>query len=155
MTDPKLEPVSVITSLAHRSGDAVRVVIHLPGLDLPAGEALLRCVEPGGRRVRVPGTVTVAEAGVHVEALIPAARLRGAVWRLAVKAAGTDVWVPVEARLLANRRQPIALLPGPRPVTRMPEPVPVAPTRSTKSSVAKLATRATGLRRRVEARLRR
>jgi len=143
---PEREPVSVITSLAHRRGGDVRVVLHLPGLDLPPGAGLLRCSNADGRRVRRPATVTSASEGVHVEALFPAARLRGDVWRLAVKSKESDAWRPVEARVLVSPRQPVALLPGPRPVTRLPEPVPAGQGR------AALVTR---LRRRVAARLHR
>jgi hypothetical protein len=145
MAEELREPVSAIASLAHRRGDDVRVVLHLPGLDLPAGPGQMRCVASGGRRVRRPATVTAPGDGVLVEALFPAARLRGAVWRLAVRAGDGD-WHPVEARLLVNRRQPVALLPGPRPVTRLPEPAPVTATGTP------LRTR---LRRRIAARLRR
>ncbi|MET1059346.1 MAG: hypothetical protein ABWX84_07100 [Nocardioides sp.] len=145
---PEKEPVSVVTSLAHRRGGDVRVVLHLPGLDLPPGSGLLRCSNADGRRVRRPATITAADEGVRVEALFPAGRLRGAVWRLAVKAATDDAWLPVEARVLVGPRQPVALLPGPRPVTRLAEPVP-ADLPSTRDPI--LAR----LRRRVAARLRR
>ena len=148
MADRTIAPVSEITSLAHRAGDDIRVVLHLPEADLPAGDASLRCSVRGGRRVVADATVVAADEGVHVEALVPADRLRGAVWRLAVRAAETDEWLPVRARLLANRRQPVALLPGPRSVTRLPEPVPV--TRPT--TRAPLLIR---VRRRVAARLHR
>jgi hypothetical protein len=48
------------------------------------------------------------------------------VWTLAlVGGAGAERRVqPVEARLLTSRKQPLALLPGPTPATRMPPPAP-------------------------------
>lgn len=147
MTEREPTPVSVITSLAHRSNGAVHVVLHLPVVDLPPGPGVLRCAGRG-RRVRAAATITAADTGVLVEATFAGDRLRRAVWRLAVKAQGTEEFVPVEARLLTSRRQPVALLPGPAPVTRLAEPAAPAPTPTP-------ASRWERVRRRISARLRR
>ena len=59
-----------------------------------------------------------------LEATIPASRLGRGIWSLAFRPAPGTPFEPIEARLLTGARQPISLIPGPVPKTRLPEPSP-------------------------------
>lgn len=108
--------VDLTTSYAQRTGGTIRVVLGLddssgagPSLRLRSRKRVATAViEPGS----TPGTV---EARV--------ANLPPGVWRLSLGTEEGDA-VPLEARLVAVRKQPVALLPGPRPATKMAPPQP-------------------------------
>ncbi len=120
-------PVDLTTSFAQRAEGGVRLVLGLP--DRPEGASELRLTS-GKRRVTAP--VVSAGPGDVVEVLIPGGELPAGVWKLSLCTAGDPV--VLEARLLANRRQPVALLTGQTPSTRMappvPKEVPAAPART-------------------------
>jgi hypothetical protein len=114
--------VGILDSLAWRSEGEVRVALHLPTVET-GGEVQVR-FRTGNRRVRRPGTARAYPTGTMVEVSAPAQRLAGGTWRIAVRWGDNEAFTPLEARLLVRRGQPIALLAGPRPRTRMPEPLP-------------------------------
>ncbi len=117
MTPPE---VGFLDSLAWRVGDRVHVSLHLPAVE-PAETVEVR-FRDGERRVRVPGRVSAADEGSMVDVEVPARRVAGGLWRIAVRLGDAESFTRVEARLLVRPDQPIALLPGPAPRTRMPEP---------------------------------
>ena len=111
-------PLELSASYAHRVGDHLHVVLQLADAgagDVPA-ELELRA---GKRTVRVP----VTAAGAGLDAVVPLARLRPGLWRVALVGPDGDVR-PVQGRLLNSRRQPVALLPGPVPSTQLAPPQP-------------------------------
>ena len=114
--------VGILDSLAWRSEGEVRVALHLPTVET-GGEVEVR-FRTGNRRVRRPGTTRAFQRGTMVEVSAPAQRLAGGTWRIAVRWGDAKAFTPVEARLLVRRGQPIALLAGAPPRTRMPEPLP-------------------------------
>lgn len=117
------QPVEAISSLAHRTEDGTRVVLHLPDLTVTGDSVTVRFSKPG-TRFRHPARVSPASSGVLLDLTVPAPRLSSGVWKLAVQP-GSDVpFVKLEARLLTERTQPVALLPGPTPATRMAPPDP-------------------------------
>jgi hypothetical protein len=127
-----VQSVEVISSLAHRQGDQIRLVLHLPeAAAQPAAPVEVR-LRAGKRKFIEPATARPATPGVILEATIPASRLGRGIWSLAFRPAPGAPFEPIEARLLTAVRQPISLIPGPVPKTRLPEPSPTVrtPTRS-------------------------
>lgn len=112
--------VGFLDSLAWRVDDLVHVVLHLA--DVPVHDAVEVRFRDGERRVRVAGRSAPAPEGSLVEVEVPARRLAGGLWRIAVRLDDAEAFTPVQARLLVRRGQPVALLPGPEPRTRLPEP---------------------------------
>jgi hypothetical protein len=117
--------VDVSASFAQRTGQDVRVVLAVDDLPELPEPTVLR-LNNGKRNVRAPLARRGTAEGTVLESSIPMATLRPSVWTLAlVGGAGATRRVhPVEARLLTSRKQPLALLPGPTPATRMPAPAP-------------------------------
>ena len=126
-------------SFAHRAGGEVRVRLRLPAGTLQAGPAAVG-LGVGRKGFQVPADVTTDEQGATVDFAAPGARLRQRVWSLAVHPSPDAPAVPVEARLLARRDQPVALLPGPVPTTRLPEPAPRAETNPALRAARRLPT---------------
>lgn len=127
-------PIDPVASHARRDGDDVRVVLTLDDdLSAVAGEALFRrrvWLRAGHRagdgepdRVRVLAEVTRAAKPVVV-ARLPLERLARGTWNLWLRIGQGGRLVRLEARLLVTDPavQPLALLVGPRPDTRMPAP---------------------------------
>jgi hypothetical protein len=121
-----VQSVEVISSLAHRQGDQIRLVLHLPEAAAPPAASVEVRLKAGKRRLIEPATVRPATPGVILEATIPAQRLARGIWSLAFRPAPGAPFEPIEARLLTGPRQPISLIPGPVPKTRLPEPRPAA-----------------------------
>ena len=117
-------------SYAHRVGDDVHVVLELADPGAAGGPTQLE-LRTGKRSVRVP----VTGGDRSLDSLVPSARLRPGLWRLALVGSDGDVR-PVQGRLLNSRRQPVALLPGPTPTTQMAPPQP-APTPAPSSGRAR------------------
>ena len=128
-------PVVAVDSWARRVGDAVRVVVVLEDdLRDEVGDALttrrtwlrlMRTVDGEREQTRVlveatPGPRPRLVADVPLETVAPST------WNLALRLGQGGPLVPLEARLLVTdtARQPLALLAGPRPETRMPAPAP-------------------------------
>lgn len=132
---PEPAPVRAVDSYARRVGDDVQVVIVLEDdLRDRVGQALtnrrvwLRLGRQVGEervRFRVPAEVTAGERP-RVTATVPLAEATPGTWNLALRVGQDGPVVPLEARLLTTDPavQPIALLAGPRPATKMEEPAP-------------------------------
>jgi hypothetical protein len=126
--------VAVATSHARRVGDEVYLLLELLDADLPTGDAEMRLVL-GERRAKVPATVSAPGSGVLVACTVPAhVRGRGA-WHLALRPAGATSFKRIDARLIVHRDQPVAVLPGPAPKTRLAAPAPRVAERSTAGAV--------------------
>ncbi|MFC4783171.1 hypothetical protein ACT8ZV_01755 [Nocardioides sp. MAHUQ-72] len=119
----RLERVDVAASYARRDDEGVHLVLLLPDLETGSGPVVVR-LRDGERTVRRPAVVSTDADGVRLELVLPAAKLGRGVWRLAVRTAPDAPFTRIEARLLTGRKQPVALLPGPTPATRMPAPEP-------------------------------
>lgn len=118
------QPVDIIASLAHRQGKGIRLVLHLPELEvLDVATVPVRFTD-GNRSVRRSATVTPVNEGILLELTVAAKRLGRGIWTLALRPETPGRFVGIEARLLTGRRQPVALIPGPVPDTRLPEPRP-------------------------------
>jgi hypothetical protein len=120
MSDQAELTVELSASYAHRAGEDVHLVVQLADGATVGTPAQLQ-LTAGKQLKRVPVTVTPTADGLLLDGRVPAATLRPGVWRIAV-AGGDAAPVPVEARLLNSRKQPIALLPGPLPTTQLPPP---------------------------------
>lgn len=119
--------VQAESSYARRSGADVRLVLHLPDRGPVTGDrASLRLTSRKGRReAEAAAEVRAAgDAGVLLEARVPRRALPPAVWGLAVTADSDAPATRLQARLLTSDAQPVALLPGPVPRTRMAPPTP-------------------------------
>ena len=109
-------------SFAHRAGGEVRVRLRVPAGSLAAGPSAVR-LSAGRRTSGSPPTSPPTSRGSPSTSPLPAPGCGGGgsgPWRSA--RGRTPPAVSVEARLLARRDQPVALLPGPVPSTRLPEP---------------------------------
>jgi hypothetical protein len=112
-------------SWALRHGDAVRVLVRIPGTSLPPSPVVVR-LSNGRRDLEVPATAgTDADAGT-LAFEVPQGELGRTAWRMAIQRSPGAPFIQVQARLLAVDGAPVALLPGPVPATRMPAP-PVRP----------------------------
>jgi hypothetical protein len=137
MATSKSVPVEAIASYAHRSGEDIHLVVTVPEIDLADGPVDLRFSD-GSRRFREAATARAEGSGAVIEARVPAARFGRPVWRIAVRSSEAEPFQPLQVRLLARADLPVALLPGPKPATRMAPP----PPRSQGSRPAMLARRA-------------
>lgn len=116
-------------SYAHRVAEDLHVVLQLADRDGSDGfgsDGLAHLELRAGKQVvRAPVT---SRDGV-LEASVPSAGLRPGLWRLALAATDGRA-LPVQARLLNSRKQPVALLPGPVPSTQLAPPQPSSPATS-------------------------
>jgi hypothetical protein len=124
VTDPLT--VDLTLSYAYRSGGDIRVVLVLPEATGASQFTWLR-LRNAKRTVRVEVAPTTTADGTLVDVTIPAPRLGRSVWKLALLSENAPRAVALQARLLTSRTQPVALLPGPEPTTRMPPPKPRPP----------------------------
>jgi hypothetical protein len=118
-------PVDVTASFAQKAGQDVRVTLSVPDLpDLPQPTVLR--LNNGKRNVRAPLVPGTSSQGTLLQSTVAASTLKPGLWTLAlVGGEGPERRVqPLEARLLTSNKQPLALLPGPTPETRMPAPRP-------------------------------
>jgi hypothetical protein len=145
--------VDPIGSYAHRAGDEIHVVLSLVD-GVVDGDSVTMRLGNGDRTVRCQAKVTTSPQGVVLDLRAPAKKLGRGVWGLAYRAQPGGELTRLEARLLTGARQPIALIPGPRPATRMPEPTPTAPPAGGGGRVARLVRRVRSGTGRVRRRLR-
>lgn len=120
---PQTVTVDETLSFAHRDAGIVKVRLRLPGESIEAGRARMG-LSSGARRFKVAADVTSDEQGVTVDFTAAGAKLQQRVWSLTLHPSSDAPAVHVQARLLARPDQPVALLPGPVPTTRLPEPSP-------------------------------
>jgi len=123
MSQPTELSVELSASYAHRVDDDIHLVLQLAD-DVALDASAQLQLRAGKKVVRVPSTASPADGGQRLDARLPAADLRPGVWRVALVSADRGV-LPVEARLLNSRKQPVALLPGPTPRTELAPPQPV------------------------------
>lgn len=125
MTDQSQLSVELTASFARRTAEGVRIVLTLAEpLPFSDSEELHLQLRSGKRVVRIPATQGESPhelGGITLTTTAPRDQVRRGLWRLAL-ISGTGAPVPVQARLLNNVRQPVALLPGPVPTTRMEHP---------------------------------
>jgi hypothetical protein len=133
--------VGFLDSVAWRVDAQLHLALHLPEVAPVAADTPVEVrLRDADRRARVPGRIAPAASGSMIEAEVLARRLAGGLWRIDVRIGDADEFTRVEARLLVTRGQPVALLPGRAPRTRLPEPEPRrSPSRS--ASVRSMAGR--------------
>ncbi|HET7387632.1 MAG TPA: hypothetical protein VFJ19_13325 [Nocardioidaceae bacterium] len=127
--------VDATASHARRVEGAVHVVLALPEASFAGPQVRLRMRADSGRRgpgrrtraVRVDAALSPQATGQVLEASVPTHRLRGDIWRMAIRPTPGEPVVRLRARLLVKAGQPVALLPGKAPRTRMPPPPPAGP----------------------------
>jgi hypothetical protein len=119
----EIERVDIAASYARRLDDEVQLVLLLPDAEPGPGPVVVR-LRDGGRTLKHPATIGLVPGGARLEMVAPAQKLGRGVWRLAVRTRPDAAFTRIEARLLTGRGQPVALLPGPAPETRMPAPEP-------------------------------
>lgn len=147
MTQNDVETVGFVLSYARRSGKDLTLVIQLPNvteIDSPDVQLRLR-----GQRdtARIAGTLTKDpdRPGAMLRARVPARSVKPDVYRIAMRPASGGEFGRIQARLLVGRAQPVALLPGPAPRTKMqpPRPRPTSrPRRRAVQAAAKVVDRA-------------
>lgn len=121
MSQPPVK-VETISSYARRSGSAIELVLRLEDGEAVAGPSTsLRVRGPRGA-VSTTAAVSATQRGVQLDASLPSNRLAPGVWRIAVRPEPGAPFRRVQARLLVSRTQPVALLPGPAPRTKMEPP---------------------------------
>ena len=124
---PRKVAVDYPYSFAHRTGGALRIVLDLApsagaaDVDLD-GEPPVLHLRKERRTVRATARVTQHGQRLRLEATVPWSKLRPGVWRLAMHPAPDQAVRPLKARLLVSRKQPVALLPGGAPRTRLDPP---------------------------------
>jgi len=119
--------VDTVASYARRRADAVDVVLLLP--DAPAfDEPTTLRLRDGQKTLRCAATCVQTAGGVLVTASVPGRQLGKQVWRLSLQTGEPRTSHQLEARLLASRAQPVALLTGPVPETVLQPPRPRATT---------------------------
>ena len=140
-------PVELVTSYAYRDGDSIKLVMDLPGFTTTADEIGVQ-LRRGKQVRRVQGAASSTALGTRLDVVVPGRALGRRAWRLAIQADGDADYRPIQARLLARQAQPVALLTGPVPTTRMAEPTPrprkaapVSPTARARAVVGRLRRR--------------
>lgn len=125
---PKQLNVDAVTSYAHRDGESLRLVIRLTRMqDATPGDLVLRRRK---RSLRYHAETRAVGDDLEVSARVPVADLPDGVWQLALRRQGAARGQLLKARLVKNRKQPVALVTGRRPATTMPPPRPRRPSRA-------------------------
>jgi len=128
MTNETELPVELTESYAHRVGEGLHLVVQVSGEGpTPVRDRLE--LRKGKRVVGTDCTPVRSSTGTMIQATVPVADLGAGTWRLRLAtaaAADRSSSVPLEARLVYHDRGPVALLPGPRPTTRLPAPRPAS-----------------------------
>lgn len=121
----RVQQAKITRSRANREGNDIRVVLHLPNVDLPPASAVLVRFACGDRRTSIPATVSAEQPGVLLDVAVPAEALQDGIWQLSYRPEGAERFVTIAARLLTSSRQPIALIPSMEdasPKRRRPQP---------------------------------
>jgi len=133
--------VDTVASYARRRNDAVDLVLHLPDAAAVTEPTTLR-LRHGQVTLRCEATCRRTADGVLLTASVPGRRLGDHVWQLSLRTGEEQAAHRLEARLLASRKQPVALLTGPLPKTVLPPPRPRAKTPPPATTPAARARRA-------------
>ena len=121
-------PVDPLLSYARRVGDDVKVVLVVGPAEEPLGADIALRLRSKGAAVDVPAAVAPVDGGrSRIEALLPGGEVGDGTWRLKLLGRATFGRLNLQTRLLLRAGMPVALLPGPSPDTRLPEPAPTAP----------------------------
>lgn len=119
--------VQVANSYARRSGDEVTLRLHLPSVDHLAQPTLqLKRIGKGQARVvdTEVSSMSPAATGVMLTAVVPTSAVSPGRWQLRLRDGEEDPFRRVQARLVVNPHQPVALLVGRAPDTLMAPPRP-------------------------------
>lgn len=119
--------VGVADSYARRSAGHVFVQLHVRdvGEAHHGGSMTLQLVSLGKapkRRVEVEADVAPAARGAILRAQLPRADVEPGRWQVRIRESAGEDFRRAPARLLVSPDQPVALLVGPAPATRMPPP---------------------------------
>lgn len=121
----RVQQTKITRSRANREGEDVRVLLHLPNVELtPASAVLVRFV-CGDRQTSHPATVSAEQPGVLLDVSVPGDAIEDGIWQLSYRPEGAERFVTIAARLLTSSRQPIALIPSMEddsPKRRRPQP---------------------------------
>jgi capsular polysaccharide biosynthesis protein len=128
-----------LMSHCRRLGEDVLVSLRLGLGDLHAGAAQVVLVGPKSE-VRVTGSIDREGDGLLLTFAVPQAKLGGRAMDIAVRASAGDAR-PTDARLLAAKHRPSALLIGPVPASRMAPPRPPSPPTTETSTTPKAVAR--------------
>ena len=123
MTDPG-EPLAVDhLSWARREQGRISVSLVVTGVPDGPGPTEMELSDGNGNSLVAPAEVTPYGQSVAIRFDVPRESLGDSAWQVSLRtSAGTSI--PVSARLLAAPHLPVALLPGPAPVTRLRAPAP-------------------------------
>ena len=125
LMNPRTVRVDEAASYAHRRNEAVHVILRVPQEDGHAVTGAEVRLHAGSRRFRVPARALTSTGFVVLdfdEALRPSSATRSGGWPI-VRAPRSPSSV-LQARLLARPGQPVAVLAGPEPETRLPALMP-------------------------------
>ena len=131
----KPNQVDPVGTYACNVGDSVRLHLRLPvQRELPAPMLRLRHRRTNTILELAP-TVQDSGDGQLLTAEAPKAQLEHGLWWVALRPDAESDYSKMEARLLLNDKQPLSLLAGPTPETKMPPPAPRAERRRTSGKV--------------------
>jgi hypothetical protein len=102
--------IDIVTSLAHRRGDAVHVSLQLPEVTAASEHVTVEAIS-ARRTVRAPGKLLPSGNGALLEAELPTGELRSLVWNLGYRSDEGEE-VRLDAHLVAAPGHPVALLLG-------------------------------------------
>jgi capsular polysaccharide biosynthesis protein len=119
-------PVDELLCWARRDGELIKVGLRLPGAELEPGAAEVLLVRRNDEH-RVDAEISKRPEAVDLEFAVPQSMLGPHAWSLSLQAGPDDRIQRLEARLLGRPGQPVAVLPGPAPATKMPPPSPRRP----------------------------
>jgi len=128
-----------LASYCRRQGEDVLVSLRLGQGDLDAGEATVVLNGPKNK-VRVTGSIDREGDGLLLTFAVPQGKHAWRAMDIAVRPSAGDAR-PTDARLLAAKHRPCALLIGPVPACRMVPPRPPAPPTTTTSTTPKAVAR--------------
>ncbi len=128
-----------LTSHCRRQGEDVLVCLRLGPGDLGVGEVQVMLVGPTSK-VRVTGSIDREGDGLLLTFAVPRAKLGWRAMDVAVRPSAGEAH-PTDARLLAAKNRPSALLIGPAPACKMAPPRPPDPPATATGTTPKTVAR--------------